>query len=69
MSTSPNATVPLGKLRDSTSKPSKPSEGPGKRRKIQMSQRVILDLDPGRKSDRAEVAILHADIIHNDRNA
>ncbi len=34
-----------------------------------MSQSVILDLDPGRKSDRAEVAILHADIIHNDRNA
>lgn len=34
-----------------------------------MSQNVIIDLDPGKKSDRAEVAMLHADIIHNARNA
>ena len=40
-----------------------------KKRKIRMSQRAIIDLDPGRRSDRAEVAILHADVIHNSRNA
>jgi hypothetical protein len=34
-----------------------------------MSQSTILDLDPNRKSDRAEVAILHADIVHNTKNA
>lgn len=40
-----------------------------KKRKVNMSQTMILDLDPHHKSDRAEVAILHADIIHNPVNA
>jgi len=38
-------------------------------RKITMSQSCIIDLDPSKKSDRAEMAWLHADIIHNCRNA
>jgi len=61
MSTSPGANTPLGKLGD--------SPGQARKRKIRMSQRVIVDLDPGKKSDRAEVAILHADVIHNAHNA
>jgi hypothetical protein len=40
-----------------------------KKKKIQMTQSIVIDLDPGRKSDRAEVAVLHADVIHNSRNA
>ena len=44
-------------------------EATPKKRKLKMSQRAIIDLDPGRRSDRAEVAILHADVIHNSRNA
>ena len=40
-----------------------------KKRKIKMSQTVVVDLDPYKRSDRAEVAVLHADIIHNARNA
>jgi hypothetical protein len=40
-----------------------------RKRKVQMSQTTILDLDPQRRSDRAEVAILHSDIIHNPYNA
>ncbi|KAI5450651.1 vacuolar membrane-associated protein iml1 [Naganishia albida] len=40
-----------------------------KKRKVNMSQTMILDLDPHHKSDRAEVAILHADVIHNPVNA
>ncbi|ORY27432.1 hypothetical protein BCR39DRAFT_538001 [Naematelia encephala] len=64
MSTSPSATAPLGKLGED------PKKAAGeKKRKIQMSQSIIVDLDPGRKSDRAEVAVLHADVIHNARNA
>jgi hypothetical protein len=34
-----------------------------------MSQSVVIDLDQSKKSDRAEVAMLHADIVHNARNA
>lgn len=45
-----------------------PKQG-GKKRKIMMTQKRVLDLDPSRKSDRAEVAILHADVVHNARNA
>ncbi|ODN76686.1 vacuolar membrane-associated protein IML1 [Cryptococcus amylolentus CBS 6039] len=41
----------------------------GKKRKIVMTQTRVLDLDPNRKSDRAEVAILHADVVHNAKNA
>lgn len=40
-----------------------------KKKKITMTQTCILDLDPNKKSDRSEVAILHADVIHNARNA
>ncbi|EIW66543.1 hypothetical protein TREMEDRAFT_35030 [Tremella mesenterica DSM 1558] len=58
LSTSPSS-VPVAKLTDA----------PPKKRKIRMSQTTIIDLDPSRKSDRAEVAILHADVIHNARNA
>lgn len=43
--------------------------GRRKRQKIQMSQTMVLDLDPQHKSDRAEVAILHSDVIHNPANA
>ncbi|KAK8861559.1 hypothetical protein IAR55_002381 [Kwoniella newhampshirensis] len=47
-----------------------PKEGKGKKkRRIKMSQTRVLDLDQSRKSDRAEVAILHADVVHNARNA
>lgn len=45
------------------------TDKPAKKKKVKMSQSVVIDLDPHRKSDRAEVAILHADIIHNSRNA
>ncbi|OCF30587.1 vacuolar membrane-associated protein IML1 [Kwoniella heveanensis BCC8398] len=49
-------------------------EGPkerkgGRKRKVKMSQTRVLDLDPNKKSDRAEVAMLHADVVHNARNA
>lgn len=58
-STSPSR-EPLGRLGEG---------GKKHKRKIKMSQSVIIDLDPAKKSDRAEVAVLHADIIHNARNA
>ncbi|WWC60281.1 uncharacterized protein I303_102850 [Kwoniella dejecticola CBS 10117] len=45
------------------------STGRVRKRKVKMSQTRVLDLDPNRKSDRAEVAILHADVVHNARNA
>lgn len=53
--------LPLGKLGELNKD--------AKKRKIKMSQSVVIDLDPLKKSDRAEVAVLHADIIHNARNA
>jgi hypothetical protein len=53
------SSTPLGRLGDLAPK----------RRKIKMSQSCVVDLDPTRKSDRAEVAVLHADIVHNSRNA
>lgn len=34
-------------------------------RKIKMSRSTIIDVDPSRKSDRAEVAFLHHDVAHN----
>nr|ODN85129.1 vacuolar membrane-associated protein IML1 [Cryptococcus depauperatus CBS 7841] len=40
-----------------------------RKKKIVMTQTRILDLDPSKKSDRAEVAILHTDVVHNARNA
>lgn len=33
-----------------------------------MSQSIILDVDPYKKSDRRETAILHYDVIHNPKN-
>jgi hypothetical protein len=53
------SSTPLGRLGDPVPR----------KRKIKMSQSCVVDLDPTRKSDRAEVAVLHADIIHNCRNA
>lgn len=50
-------------------RPLRLTERPAKKRKVKMSQSIVIDLDPTRKSDRAEVAMLHADIIHNTRNA
>ncbi|KAK4690095.1 SEA/GATOR complex protein SEA1/DEPDC5, partial [Tremellales sp. Uapishka_1] len=58
-SVSPANNAPLARLTD----------GLVKKKKIKMSQSVVIDLDPSKKSDRAEVAVLHADIIHNSRNA
>ncbi|PKI82592.1 Iml1p [Malassezia vespertilionis] len=37
-------------------------------RRVQMSRSMLIDLDPGKKSDRAEVAILHHDLAHNPDN-
>lgn len=65
MSTSPTATAPLGR----PGAGNESGSGGIKKKKIRMSQSVIIDMDPGRKSDRAEVAMLHADIVHNARNA
>lgn len=42
---------------------------PKRKRKVKMSQTTILDLDLQCRSDRAEVVILHSDIIHNPNNA
>lgn len=37
-------------------------------RRIKMSRSLIIDVDHGRKSDRAETAFLHYDISHNPAN-
>ncbi|KAE8229854.1 hypothetical protein CF326_g5162 [Tilletia indica] len=39
-----------------------------KRRRVQMSDTLYVDLASGRKSDRYETAILHHDIAHNPAN-
>ncbi|SNX83284.1 probable Vacuolar membrane-associated protein IML1 [Melanopsichium pennsylvanicum] len=39
-----------------------------KKKKVQLSRSIIIDVDPGRRSDRAEVAFLHHDIAHNPAN-
>jgi hypothetical protein len=67
MSTSPTATAPLGKHGGFSDIPA--TNVSGSRKKIKMSQSVVIDLDANKKSDRAEVAMLHADIVHNARNA
>lgn len=54
------ANAPVASLKDASAR---------KKKKITMTQTCVLDLDPGKKSDRSEVAILHADVIHNSRNA
>lgn len=66
MSTSPTATATLGKPGGFSDIP---AAGSGNRKKIKMSQSVVINLDMSKKSDRAEVAMLHADIVHNARNA
>jgi hypothetical protein len=67
MSTSPSANAPLGKL--GATAEGGGSGSAGGKRKIKMSQSVVVDLDPLKRSDRAEVAVLHADIIHSSKNA
>ena len=66
MSTSPTDSAPHGKLGGFNGLPA--SSG-SNRKRIKMSQSVVIDLDHNKKSDRAEVAMLHADIVHNARNA
>ncbi|CDS82039.1 related to IML1-subunit of the Seh1-associated complex [Sporisorium scitamineum] len=45
------------------------SSGSGaKKKKVQLSRSIVIDVDPGRRSDRAEVAFLHHDIAHNPAN-
>lgn len=39
-----------------------------KRRRIQLSRSMLIDVDPGRRSNRAEVAMLHHDLSHNAEN-
>jgi hypothetical protein len=39
-----------------------------KRVEFQMSQAMIIDVDPYKKSDRRETAILHYDTVHNPNN-
>lgn len=60
---------PLPKNWVDETKPLRLTDKPAKKKKVKMSQSVVIDLDPHKKSDRAEVAILHADIVHNTRNA
>ncbi|WFD45059.1 vacuolar membrane-associated protein iml1 [Malassezia psittaci] len=35
---------------------------------LRMSRSMLIDLDPSKKSDRAEVAVLHHDLSHNAEN-
>ncbi|KAJ9478307.1 Vacuolar membrane-associated protein IML1 [Pseudozyma hubeiensis] len=44
------------------------SSGTKKKKKVQLSRSIVIDVDPGRRSDRAEVAFLHHDIAHNPAN-
>jgi len=46
---------------------SSPSPEAARKKRLILSQMMILDIDPppNRKSERAEVALLHHDIIHN----
>ncbi|WVW80120.1 hypothetical protein I302_102095 [Kwoniella bestiolae CBS 10118] len=71
--TPPGARALLAKMYEGpqarSSVASSTSGRPGRKRKVKMSQTRVLDLDPNKKSDRAEVAILHADVVHNARNA
>lgn len=38
------------------------------RQRVLMSRSMIIDVDAGRRSDRAEVALLHHDLAHNPTN-
>lgn len=42
--------------------------GRRERRRLRMSRSMLIDLDPGRRSDRAEIAVLHHDLAHNAEN-
>jgi hypothetical protein len=48
--------------------PSTHSSTASKRTTFDMSQSMIIDVDPYKKSDRRETAILHYDTIHNPSN-
>ncbi|RKO93162.1 hypothetical protein BDK51DRAFT_18831, partial [Blyttiomyces helicus] len=37
-------------------------------RRVELSRREVIDLDPQRKSPRREMALLHYDTVHNPRN-
>uniref|UniRef100_V5EW85 Vacuolar membrane-associated protein IML1 n=1 Tax=Kalmanozyma brasiliensis (strain GHG001) TaxID=1365824 RepID=V5EW85_KALBG len=39
-----------------------------RKKKVQLSRSIVIDVDSGRRSDRAEVAFLHHDIAHNPAN-
>ncbi|SPO38581.1 probable Vacuolar membrane-associated protein IML1 [Pseudozyma flocculosa] len=39
-----------------------------RKRRVQLSRSLIIDVDPGRRSERAEVAFLHHDVAHNPDN-
>ncbi|PWN18847.1 hypothetical protein BCV69DRAFT_284821 [Microstroma glucosiphilum] len=45
-----------------------PTSSSAPRRRMKMSRSLIIDVDPSRKSDRAETAFLHYDIAHNPAN-
>lgn len=58
-------------------KPSKESEsessdegkaGRDRPKRVLMSRSILIDVDPSRRSDRAEVAFLHFDLTHNPAN-
>lgn len=38
------------------------------RRRVPLSRRMLIDVDPDRRSSRSEVAILHHDLAHNAEN-
>ena len=45
------------------SSPPKPN-----RRRVPLSRSMLIDVDPGRRSPRSEVAVLHHDLAHNAEN-
>ncbi|KAF7986603.1 hypothetical protein HWV62_26386 [Athelia sp. TMB] len=45
-----------------------PSSPRRNKRRIILSQSMVIDIDPSKKSDQAESIILHHDIIHNPAN-
>ncbi|KAG1464634.1 hypothetical protein G6F46_003278 [Rhizopus delemar] len=48
--------------------PSQSSTASNRHVEFKMSQSMIIDVDPYKKSDRRETAILHYDTIHNPKN-
>ena len=47
---------------------SQPRTSSPPRRRVRMSRSMLIDVDPGRRSERAEVAVLHHDLSHNAEN-